>query len=98
MLLVLFDVNARMVLSPVETIVGITNIHNVSSKTPWKRKSDVTRTAGPVAVVSEIALVKAAPDARFLPHLVNLRHAQLRVGLEKQFSRLDCEVVLRPVP
>lgn len=63
-----------------------------------ERKSDVTRTAGPVAVVLEVALVKAAPDARFLPHLVNLRHAQLRVGLEKQLSRLDCEVVLRPVP
>lgn len=43
----------------------------------------MTHTAGSVAVVSEIALVKAALDARLLPHLVNLRHAQLRVGSEK---------------
>lgn len=84
MLLVLFDVNARIVLSPVETKVGIKLIHNISSKTHWKkRKADVTHTAGSVAVVSEIALIKAALDARLLPHLVNLRHAQLRVGSEK---------------
>lgn len=84
MLLVLFDVNARIVLSPVETKVGIKRIHNISSKTHWgEKKGDVTHTACSVAVVSEIALVKAALDARLLPHLVNLRHAQLRVGSEK---------------
>lgn len=51
--------------------------------TGGKKKADVTHTACSVAVVSEIALVKAALDARLLPHLVNLRHAQLRVGSEK---------------
>lgn len=46
-------------------------------------------TAGSVAVVSEVALIKAALDACPLPHLANLGHAQLWVGSEKQLSRLD---------
>lgn len=58
----------------------------------------MTLTAGSVAVVPEIALIKAALGARFLPHLANLGHAQLWVGSEKQLSRLDGEVVLLPVP
>lgn len=37
-LLVLFDVNARIVLSPVKTKVGIKLIHNISSKTHWKKE------------------------------------------------------------
>lgn len=84
-LLVLFDVNPRIVLSPVETKVGLKLIHNTSSKTHWKkkRKADVTHTTSSVAIVSEIALVKAALNARLLPHLVNLGHAQLGVGSEK---------------
>lgn len=58
----------------------------------------MTLTAGSVAVVPEIALIKAAPDARLLPHLADLGHAQLGVGSERQLSCLDGEVVLLPVP
>jgi len=58
----------------------------------------VTLTTGPVAVVPEIALIEAALDARLLPHLADLGHAELRVGPEEQLSRLDGEVVLLPVP
>lgn len=61
-------------------------------------EAEAAPTAGSVAVVAEFALVKAALDARLLPHLVDLGHAQLGVGAEKQLSRLDCEVVLGPVP
>lgn len=56
------------------------------------------RTAGSVSVVPEVALVEAALDARLLPHLVDLRHAQLWVGPEEQLPRPDGEVVLGPVP
>lgn len=63
-----------------------------------KARPRAARTAGSVAVVPELALVKAALDARLLPHLVDLGHAQLRVGSEEQLARLDCEVVLGPVP
>lgn len=58
----------------------------------------MTLTAGSVAVVSEITLIKAALDARLLPHLADLGHAELWVGSEEQLSCLDGEVVLLPVP
>lgn len=55
-------------------------------------------TAGSVAVASEFALDEVALDARLLPHLADLRHAQLGVGSEVQLPRADGEVVLLPVP
>lgn len=55
-------------------------------------------TAGSVSIVSEIALIKAALDARLLPHLADLGHAELRVGAEEELSRPDGEIVLLPVP
>lgn len=58
----------------------------------------VTLTAGSVAVVSEITLIKVALDACLLPHLTDLGHAQFWVGSEEQLSCLDGEVVLLPVP
>lgn len=61
-------------------------------------KAYLTLTAGSVAVVSEIALIKVALDARLVPHFADLRHAELRVGSEKQLSCFDREVVLLPVP
>lgn len=96
MLLVLLDVKARTVLSPVETTAAI--IHHLSSSRHQKEAAAALRTAGPIAVVAEVALVKAALDACLLPHLVDLGYAHLRVGSEKQLSRLDREVVLGPVP
>lgn len=58
----------------------------------------MTLTAGSVAVVSEVALIKATLDARLVPHAADLRHAELRVGSEKQLPCFDREVVLLPVP
>lgn len=58
----------------------------------------MTLTAGSVAVVSEIAIIKAALDARLFPHVADLRHAELWVGSEEQLSRFDGEIVLLPVP
>lgn len=55
-------------------------------------------TAGSVAVVSEIANIEAALDARLLPHLADLRCAEFWVGSEEQLSRLDGQVMLLPVP
>lgn len=57
-----------------------------------------TLTAGSVAVVSEIALIKTALDGRLLPHFADLGHAELWVGSEEQLSCLDGEVMLFPVP
>lgn len=58
----------------------------------------MTLTAGSVAVVSEIALIEAALDARLVPHVADLGHAELWVGPEGQLSCLDGEVVLLPIP
>lgn len=58
----------------------------------------MTLTAGSVAVVSENALIKAALDARLLPHFADLGHAEFWVGSEEQLASLDGEVVLLPVP
>lgn len=58
----------------------------------------MTLTAGTVAIVSENALIKAAVDARLVPHAADLRHAELWVGSEEQLSCSDGEIVLLPVP
>lgn len=58
----------------------------------------MTLTAGSVAVVSEIALIKAALDASLVPHVADLGRAELWVGSEVQLSCFDREVVLLPVP
>lgn len=58
----------------------------------------MTLTAGSVPIIPEDALLKVALDARLIPHLADLGHAQLWVGSEKQLTRLDGEVVLLPVP
>lgn len=63
-----------------------------------KKCHRATLTAGSVAITPEHALLKVALDARLLPHLADLGHAQLWVGSEKQLTRLDGEVVLLPVP
>lgn len=55
-------------------------------------------TAGSFAVVTEIALLWLHGDARLFPHLVDLRHAQLGVEVEKQASVQNGQVVLIPVP
>lgn len=57
-----------------------------------------TLTAGSVAVVSEVCLLKMLPDARLGPHLADLGHAELRVGSEEELSGFYGEVVLLPVP
>lgn len=58
----------------------------------------VTLTADSVAIVSEIALIKAALDTSLLPHFTDLGHAELGIGSEEQLPCLDSEVVLLPVP
>lgn len=58
----------------------------------------LTLTAGSVAVVSEIALIKVALDSRLVPHFADLRHAELRVCSEEQLPCFDGEIVLLPVP
>lgn len=55
-------------------------------------------TAGSFAVVTEIALLRLHGDARLVPHLVDLRHAQLGVEVEKQAPVQNGQVVLIPVP
>lgn len=55
-------------------------------------------TAGSFAVVTEIALLRLHGDACLVPHLVDLRHAQLRVEVEKQAPIQNGQVVLIPVP
>lgn len=64
----------------------------------FKLKLILTLTAGSVAVVSEITLIKAGLDACFVPHFADLGHAQLRVGSEVQLSCFDGQIVLLPVP
>lgn len=64
----------------------------------FRTEAHLILTAGSVAVVSEIALIEAALDARLVPHLADLGHAELWVGSEEQLSCLDGEVVLLPVP
>ena len=64
----------------------------------WTKSYFRPLTAGSVAVVSEVRLIEAAPDARFVPHLADLRHAELGVGSEEKLSVFYGEVVLLPVP
>lgn len=56
------------------------------------------RTAGSVAVVSEVTFVEALRNARLLPHLLDLRNAELGIGPKEQLPVPDGEVVLLPVP
>lgn len=58
----------------------------------------MTLTAGSVTIVSEIVLIKAAMDARLLPHFADLRYTELWIGSEEHFSCLDGQVMLLPVP
>lgn len=67
-------------------------------QTNKKKCHRATLTAGSVPIIPEDALLKVALDARLIPHLADLGHAQLWVGSEKQLTRLDGEVVLLPVP
>lgn len=55
-------------------------------------------TAGSFPVVTEISLLRLHADARLVPHLVDLRHAQLWVEVEKQAPVQNGQVVLIPVP
>lgn len=64
----------------------------------FNTEAHLTLTAGSIPVVSEIALIKAALDARFLPHAADLRHAELWVGSKKQLPCFDGQIVLLPVP
>lgn len=58
----------------------------------------VTLTAGSVAVLVEVGLIEAALDARLVPHLADLGHAELWVAFEEELSRFYGQVVLIPVP
>ena len=55
-------------------------------------------TAGSVAVVAEVLLLKVAAHPRLVPHCVDLRHAEPRVGLEEEAAVADGQIVLFPVP
>lgn len=57
-----------------------------------------TLTAASFAVVPEVSLLRLLGPARFLPHLVDLRHAQLGVQAKEEASVQNCQVVLVPVP
>lgn len=55
-------------------------------------------TAGSFAIVTEVSLLRLLSPARFFPHLVDLRHAQLGVQAKEESSVQNCQVVLVPVP
>lgn len=66
----------------------------------WLAKGDVGEilTAGSFAIVTEVSLLLLLRPARFFPHLVDLRHAQLWVQAKEETSMQNCQVVLVPVP
>lgn len=97
-LLVLLDLNFRMVPPPVERRVPIRAFKDICIKTQRKTLQASKLTAGAVAIVPEIAVIEVALNARLFPHLADLRHAQLGVGSEEQLPCIDGEVVLLPVP
>lgn len=55
-------------------------------------------TAGSFAVVAKVPLLWFYGYARLVPHLVDLRHAELRVQAKEKASVQNSQVVLIPVP
>lgn len=55
-------------------------------------------TAGSFTIVPEVPLLRLLRPACFLPHLVDLRHAQFGVQAKEEASVQDGQVVLVPVP
>lgn len=64
----------------------------------WPARGWCLLTAGPVAVIAEVLLLELRADTRLVPHLADLRHAQLGVEVEGESPRFDGQVVLGPVP
>ena len=67
-------------------------------KTQARVPARETLTAGPVAVVPEVPVLALLGHPGLLPHLVDLRHAELGVELEEEAAGADRQVVRGPVP
>lgn len=79
---------------------SLKSFHEQANRTDTRTRSACRDrlTAGPVAVVAEVAFLRLHGYARLFPHRVDLRHAKLGVELEKQPPVQNGQVVLVPVP